>query len=64
MADLLTGEPSKRATNSESFHLIDEHVAGLKLCRGGALENVAPTIPSILGIEKTVEMTSRDLREI
>jgi 2,3-bisphosphoglycerate-independent phosphoglycerate mutase len=64
MADLLTGEPNNAHTaNPVPFHLIDETVNGMKLRDGGALEDVAPTILGILGIEKPEEMTGRDLRE-
>jgi len=65
MADLLTGEPNSSPTaNPVPFHLIDERANGLRLRTGGALEDVAPTILGILEIEKPVEMTGRDLREI
>ena len=64
MADLLSGEPNNAHTiNPVPFHLIDEHSVGVKLRAGGALEDVAPTILGILGIEKPPEMTGRDLRE-
>ncbi|MGC2238178.1 MAG: 2,3-bisphosphoglycerate-independent phosphoglycerate mutase [Pyrinomonadaceae bacterium] len=64
MADLLTGEPNNAHTaNPVPFHLIDETVNGMKLRDGGALEDVAPTILGIMGIEKPEEMTGRDLRE-
>lgn len=64
MADLLTGEPNNsHTTNLVPFHLIDEQAGDLSLREGGALEDVAPTILGILGIEKPVEMTGRDLRE-
>ena len=63
MADLLTGEPNNSHTaNPVPFHLIDEQSNGLRLRDGGALEDVAPTILGILGIEKPIEMTGRDLR--
>ncbi len=63
MADLLTGEPNNaHTTNPVPFHLIDENAVGLKLREGGALEDVAPTILGVLGIEKPIEMTGRDLR--
>ncbi|HSK74145.1 MAG TPA: 2,3-bisphosphoglycerate-independent phosphoglycerate mutase [Pyrinomonadaceae bacterium] len=63
MADLLTGEPNNSHTaNQVPFHLIDERANGLHLREDGALEDVAPTILGILGIEKPVEMTGRDLR--
>lgn len=65
MADLLTGEPnSAPTTNPVPFHLVDEQSNGLRLREGGALEDVAPTILGILGIEKPDEMTGRDLREV
>ena len=64
MADLLTGEPNNAPTaNQVPFHLIDEEAIDLKLREGGALEDVAPTVLGILGIEKPEAMTGRDLRE-
>lgn len=64
MIDLLTGSPhTAHTTNPVPFHLIDEEFVGMKLREGGALEDVAPTMLSLLGIEKPVEMTGRDLRE-
>lgn len=64
MADLLTGEPNNAHTlNPVPFHLIDEQADGVKLRENGALEDVAPTILGILGIEKPAQMTGRDLRE-
>ncbi|MCA1578088.1 MAG: 2,3-bisphosphoglycerate-independent phosphoglycerate mutase [Acidobacteria bacterium] len=64
MIDLLTGNPhTAHTTNPVPFHFIDEDLAGLKLREGGALEDVAPTMLAMLGIEKPVEMTGRDLRE-
>jgi 2,3-bisphosphoglycerate-independent phosphoglycerate mutase len=64
MADLLTGEPNPaHTTNPVPFHLIDANAADAKLRTGGALEDVAPTILGILGLEKPAEMTGRDLRE-
>jgi 2,3-bisphosphoglycerate-independent phosphoglycerate mutase len=63
MADLLTGEPNNAHTaNPVPFHLVDDEADGLRLRENGALEDVAPTILGILGIEKPVEMTGRDLR--
>jgi 2,3-bisphosphoglycerate-independent phosphoglycerate mutase len=65
MADLLTGEPNNSHTaNPVPFHLIDDSTNGVKLREDGALEDVAPTILGILGIEKPSEMTGRDLRQI
>ena len=64
MADLTTGEPNNTPTlNLVPFHLIDDHANSLKLRLDGALEDVAPTILRVLGIEKPEEMTGRDLRE-
>ena len=64
MIDLLTGNPhTAHTTNPVPFHLIDEEFIGVKLREGGALEDVAPTMLSLLGVEKPVEMTGRDLRE-
>jgi 2,3-bisphosphoglycerate-independent phosphoglycerate mutase len=64
MIDLVTGQPhTAHTSNPVPFHLIDEDSKGAKLREGGALEDVAPTMLGLLGIEKPVEMTGRDLRE-
>jgi 2,3-bisphosphoglycerate-independent phosphoglycerate mutase len=42
--------------------LIDEDSKGLKLREGGALEDVAPTLLALLGVDKPEDMTGRDLR--
>lgn len=64
MIDLLTGSPhTAHTTNPVPLHLIDEDLIGVKLREGGALEDVAPTMLALLGLEKPVEMTGRDLRE-
>jgi 2,3-bisphosphoglycerate-independent phosphoglycerate mutase len=64
MLDPTTGQPhTAHTTNLVPFHLIDEAARGLKLREGGALEDVAPTILGLLGVEKAAEMTGRDLRE-
>jgi 2,3-bisphosphoglycerate-independent phosphoglycerate mutase len=64
MIDLLTGSPhTAHTTNPVPFHLIDDDYIGAKLREGGALEDVAPTMLSLLGVEKPAEMTGRDLRE-
>ena len=63
MADLLTGEPNPQPTaNAVPFHFVDEQANNLSLREGGALEDIAPTILSLLGIEIPLEMTGRDLR--
>ncbi len=65
MIDHTTGQPhTAHTTNPVPFHLIDEESIGLKLRDGGALEDVAPTMLGLLGLEQPAEMTGRDLREI
>jgi 2,3-bisphosphoglycerate-independent phosphoglycerate mutase len=65
MMDPITGNPhTAHTTNPVPFHLIDEGSIGMKLRDGGALEDVAPTMLGLLGLEKPSEMTGRDLREI
>lgn len=64
MIDPITGSPhTAHTTNPVPFHLIDEASIGAKLRSGGALEDVAPTMLGLLGLEKPSEMTGRDLRE-
>lgn len=64
MIDETTGQPhTAHTTNLVPFHLIDEAARGLKLREGGALEDIAPTILGLLGIDQPLEMTGRDLRE-
>ena len=65
MADLLTGEPNNAHTmNPVPFHLIDANAGDVKLRANGALEDIAPTVLGILGLETPAEMTGRDLREV
>ena len=64
MLDLKTGQPhTAHTSNPVPFHLIDQDSLGVRLRGGGALEDVAPTMLGLLGIEKPSEMTGRDLRE-
>ena len=64
MIEPKTGQPhTAHTTNPVPFHLIDEASLGVRLREGGALEDVAPTMLGLLGIEKPDEMTGRDLRE-
>ena len=63
MIDPVTGSPhTAHTTNPVPFHLIDEESIGVQLRSGGALEDVAPTLLGLLGVEKPSEMTGRDLR--
>jgi len=65
MLDLTTGQPhTAHTTNPVPFHLIDEASRGLKLRADSALEDVAPTMLALLGLDKPAEMTGRDLREL
>jgi 2,3-bisphosphoglycerate-independent phosphoglycerate mutase len=64
MLDPHTGQPhTAHTTNPVPFHLIDPDSVGVKLRPDGALEDVAPTILGLLGIDKPEEMSGRDLRE-
>jgi 2,3-bisphosphoglycerate-independent phosphoglycerate mutase len=64
MVDPKTGEPhTAHTTNPVPFVLIDEDSLGAKLSSEGALEDVAPTMLSLLRIEQPAEMTGKDLRQ-
>jgi 2,3-bisphosphoglycerate-independent phosphoglycerate mutase len=64
MIDPVTGQPHTAHTNNPvPFHLIDPDSLGVKLRSDGALEDVAPTILGLLGLDKPADMTGRDLRE-
>ena len=65
MIDPKSGGPhTAHTTNPVPFHLIDEESRGLKLRDGGALEDVAPTILSLMGTEQPPDMTGLDLRNL
>lgn len=65
MVDPQTGGPhTAHTTNPVPFHLIAEAAVGMKLREGGALEDVAPTMLGLMGIDQPREMTGRDLREL
>jgi 2,3-bisphosphoglycerate-independent phosphoglycerate mutase len=63
MLDPHTGQPhTAHTSNLVPFHLIDEDSLGVKLRPDGALEDVAPTILGLLGLDQPADMTGRDLR--
>ena len=63
MFDSETGEATFAHTqNPVPFHFVANNLNGLKFRDDGALEDVAPTILGILGIDKPFEMTGNDLR--
>jgi 2,3-bisphosphoglycerate-independent phosphoglycerate mutase len=63
MRDPQTGQPHTAHTlNPVPLFLIHEGARG-PLRQGGALEDVAPTLLGLLGLEKPKEMTGRDLRD-
>ncbi len=63
MIDPKSGGPhTAHTTNPVPLHLIDEDSRGAKLREGGALEDVAPTMLALLGLDQPDEMTGRDLR--
>jgi 2,3-bisphosphoglycerate-independent phosphoglycerate mutase len=62
MFDEATGQPhTAHTTNPVPLILVDEKKRYGTLRGGGALENVAPTILQILGIEQPREMTAQSL---
>ena len=64
MIDPVTGQPHTAHTNNPvPFHLIDEDAVGAQLREGGALEDIAPTMLGLLGVDQPTEMTGRDLRQ-
>jgi 2,3-bisphosphoglycerate-independent phosphoglycerate mutase len=64
MFDPATGQPhTAHTTNPVPLILVDPHKRFGSLHGGGALQNVAPTILAILGIEQPKEMTGQSLLE-
>lgn len=62
MTNILTGEPQYLTTaNPVPFHLISPFQDGRQLRTDGTLADVAPTILSILGVDKPSAMTGSDL---
>ncbi|PYS80771.1 MAG: 2,3-bisphosphoglycerate-independent phosphoglycerate mutase [Acidobacteria bacterium] len=65
MVDPTTGQPhTAHTTNPVPFHLVDQDSLGIRLREDGALEDVAPTILGMLGLDQPADMTGRDLREL
>ncbi|HZT33726.1 MAG TPA: 2,3-bisphosphoglycerate-independent phosphoglycerate mutase [Bryobacteraceae bacterium] len=61
MIDPVTGGPhTYHTTNPVPLILINDSCRGLR--QGGALQDIAPTILGVLGVEQPKEMTGRDLR--
>ena len=61
MIDPATGGPhTYHTTNPVPFLLVDD--SHYKLNQTGALQDIAPTILGVLGVEKPKQMTGRDLR--
>ena len=64
MFDSTTGQPhTAHTTNPVPLILVDPHKRFGTLRNGGSLQNVAPTILAILGIEQPEEMTGQSLLE-
>ncbi len=65
MLHIESGEPNPMMTaNPVPFHYVDDSAAEVRLFDGRSLEDVAPTILGFLNIEKPLEMTGSDLRQI
>ncbi len=61
MIDPVTKGPhTYHTTNPVPFVLVDD--SGMKLREGGALQDIAPTILAVQGIEKPAQMRGNDLR--
>ncbi|MGH9719390.1 MAG: 2,3-bisphosphoglycerate-independent phosphoglycerate mutase, partial [Bryobacteraceae bacterium] len=61
MVDPVTRQPhTYHTTNPVPFLLINDQ--GWKLREGGALQDIAPTVLAVLGVEQPKEMKGRDLR--
>jgi 2,3-bisphosphoglycerate-independent phosphoglycerate mutase len=62
MIDPVTGAPhTYHTTNPVPFLLVDD--SKMKLKPTGALQDIAPTVLGILGVEQPKEMTGQDLRD-
>jgi 2,3-bisphosphoglycerate-independent phosphoglycerate mutase len=64
MINPATGQPhTAHTTNPVPFLLVDDDCRGVRLREGAALEDVAPTLLGLMGIEQPPEMTGKDLRQ-
>lgn len=64
MVDEETGKPhTAHTSNPVPFLLVGERAAGLRLRTGGSLQDIAPTLLELMGIEQSPEMTGRSLIE-
>lgn len=62
MIDPQTGEAhTAHTTNLVPFHFVANDTKSIKFRDGGALEDIAPTILSVLEVEQPSEMTGKDL---
>ena len=62
MVDLQTGEPHTAHTSDQvPFMLVDTEHQKCNLKTGGSLRDVAPTILSLLNLDKPAEMTGQSL---
>ncbi|HUF02555.1 MAG TPA: 2,3-bisphosphoglycerate-independent phosphoglycerate mutase [Aridibacter sp.] len=63
MIDPRTGKPDPHHTsNPVPFHLITSDPSSYHFRDNGALEDIAPTMLALLGLDRPEEMTGRDLR--
>ncbi|MFB3916530.1 MAG: 2,3-bisphosphoglycerate-independent phosphoglycerate mutase [Terriglobales bacterium] len=63
MADPVTGEPhTYHTTNPVPLIVVSENGRSFSLRRGGALQDISPTVLGMLGLPQPKEMTGHDLR--
>lgn len=62
MVDPVTAAPyTAHTTNLVPLILVDEEKKGVKLRSGGGLEDIAPTVLKLMGLDKPAEMNGRPL---